>query len=320
MLKKKNIILDDDDIIEIKDSEDEKKQPTSVNKDQSKLKSPTKPPQPQSSAKKPTSAKPLPKPNVNDKSASKPIQNKPKPIKNDMLNKKTSRPSTEKKVIKRKESSSYSSSSSSGSSEYSGSYSESSSSSGSSSSSSEEKRKKKKHVSLHSSSKKKHISSSSAKKKSLPNAKKTILKPKSSLVYQILKRWWYALPKWPPENYDPSEKLKENKLRVVQLADWKKEPNVDENNFNKCFELSGFKYVYLDANGMTHDFRPQENKPSYNCLMKKPDKELYQLLVTALQKQLEEVNAFDKKQNTTLIKDLQNELKLAENNLNKIKA
>ena len=145
------------------------------------------------------------------------------------------------------------------------------------------------------------------------------MKPKSSLVYKILKRWWYALPKWPPENYDPSETLKENKLRVVQLADWKKEPNIDENNFNKCFELSGFKCVYLDANGMTHDLRPQENKPSYNSLMKKPDTELYQLLVTALQKQLEELNAIDSKQNTTLKKDLQNELKLAENSLHKIK-
>ena len=311
MLKKKNIILDDDDIIEIKDSNEEKNQSASVNKEQSKLKSPTKPAQPQSSAKKPTNAKPLPKPNTV-------TQNKPKATKTEMLNKKTSRPTTEKKIVKRKESSSYSSSSSSGSSDYSGSDSESSSSS---ESSSREERKKKNHIS----SKKKHISSSAKKKSSLTSSdkkpKKTmIMKPKSSLVYQILRRWWYALPKWPPENYDPSEKLKENKLRVVQLADWKKEPNVDENNFNKCFELSGFKYVYLDVNGMTHDFRPQENKPSYNCLMKKPDKELYQLLVTALKKQLEEINALNSKQNSNLIKDLQNELKLAENNLNKIKA
>ena len=52
-----------------------------------------------------------------------------------------------------------------------------------------------------------------------------------NLVYQLLKRWWYALPKWPPENYDPTPKLNEHKLRVVQLSEYKKEPNIDENNF-----------------------------------------------------------------------------------------
>jgi hypothetical protein len=29
-----------------------------------------------------------------------------------------------------------------------------------------------------------------------------VLKTKDSLVNQFLKRWWYALPKWPPEDYD----------------------------------------------------------------------------------------------------------------------
>jgi hypothetical protein len=31
---------------------------------------------------------------------------------------------------------------------------------------------------------------------------KKILKPKSSLVNQVLRRWWYALDEWPPKNYN----------------------------------------------------------------------------------------------------------------------
>ena len=64
MIKKKNIILDDDDIIDIILSDEEKKNSISVNKVQSKIKSPIKPTQLQSSAKKQTEAKPLLKPNV----------------------------------------------------------------------------------------------------------------------------------------------------------------------------------------------------------------------------------------------------------------
>jgi hypothetical protein len=30
-----------------------------------------------------------------------------------------------------------------------------------------------------------------------------VLKTKSTLVNQLLRRWWYALPKWPPEDFDP---------------------------------------------------------------------------------------------------------------------
>ena len=73
------------------------------------------------------------------------------------------------------------------------------------------------------------------------------------------------MPKWPPENYNCEEKLRNNKLRVVNLIDWKKEPKYDDfNNFEKCFELPGFKYVYCNSNGKLYDFRPEENKENNN--------------------------------------------------------
>lgn len=41
------------------------------------------------------------------------------------------------------------------------------------------------------------------KKVSKSSSSPKVLKTKNSLVSQLLKRWWYALPKWPPEEFDP---------------------------------------------------------------------------------------------------------------------
>lgn len=41
------------------------------------------------------------------------------------------------------------------------------------------------------------------KKVSKSASSSKVLKTKNSLVSQLLKRWWFALPKWPPENFDP---------------------------------------------------------------------------------------------------------------------
>ena len=135
--------------------------------------------------------------------------------------------------------------------------------------------------------------------------KKTSLKPKGTLVYDLLERWWYALPIWPPEDYDTTEKLKENKLRLVKIVDWKKEAKLDKNNFEKCFELPGYKYVYLNTDGKVFDFRPEEGKPSYSNLIKLPDVKLYEYLIKALKTQLEELE----KRNSVLEIDLRKKIK-----------
>ena len=189
----------------------------------------------------------------------------------------------------------------------------SSSSSSESSISSEKKHNKKK---INKSPKKKK---SESKKKTNNNNNK-ILKPKAILVYQLLKRWWYALPKWPPENYNCEEKLRNNKLRVVNLIDWKKEPKYDDfNNFEKCFELPGFKYVYCNSNGKLYDFRPEENKPSFNSFMKLPDVKLYEYLIEALKKQIDILQKENLSRDKKLIHDLEDELEKNERIYNRIK-
>ena len=165
---------------------------------------------------------------------------------------------------------------------------------------------------------------SKIKKKKYINYKKgnkrTILKRKKYYVYQLLQRWWYALPNWPPEDLDVSDKLKENNLRLVEEKNWKKEVDINSDNFTKCLELPGYKYVYLSKDGKIYDFRPEKDKPSFNNLMKLDDIELHQYLVNALKNQLEELEKRNYKSEKLLRENIRNQYKIAKLNLKHIKS
>ena len=149
--------------------------------------------------------------------------------------------------------------------------------------------------------------------------KRTILKRKKYYVHQLLQRWWYALPPWPPDNYDTSEKLRENKLRLVEEKNWKKEVEINSDDFKKCLELPGYKYVYITKDGKIYDFRPEKDKPSFNNLMKLDNIELHQYLVNALKKQLEELEKRNFINEKNLRINVKNQLKIAKINLANIK-
>ena len=158
------------------------------------------------------------------------------------------------------------------------------------------------------SSKNRVIKKVKSKNSSKGNISKKLENNHSKLVNELLCRWWYALPHWPPENHDISLKLKENKLRLINIQDWKKESKYDENGFEKCFELPGYKYILLDSNGKTYDFRPQEGKPTYNNLIKLPRKKICGLLIKALQNQLSEINQRKKVSEFELKQNIKNKL------------
>jgi hypothetical protein len=44
---------------------------------------------------------------------------------------------------------------------------------------------------------------------------------KSDVVYNILKRWWYCLPDWPPKDFDFNAELTKNKLKLVEISKWR---------------------------------------------------------------------------------------------------
>ena len=148
--------------------------------------------------------------------------------------------------------------------------------------------------------------------------KRTILKRKKYYVYQLLQRWWYVFPKWPPDDFDTSELLKENKLRLVERKKWKMEAEINSDDFKKCIELPGYKYVYMTNDGKIYDFRPEKGKPSFNNLIQLSDIEIHQYLVNALKKQLQELEKRNLFNEIKLRKNINNQLKIEKLNLKHI--
>eukprot|EP00742_Colponemidia_sp_Colp-10_P005378 GILJ01005746.1.p1 GENE.GILJ01005746.1~~GILJ01005746.1.p1 ORF type:complete len:283 (-),score=48.82 GILJ01005746.1:226-1005(-) len=154
-----------------------------------------------------------------------------------------------------------------------------------------------------------------AKKAAAPASKKKLLTTKvrnnkESVVTEVLKRWWYCMPDWPPE--DPvfwQKRLRERNLRQVQAEDWEDEPDIDEENLQKVVEVKGYRGIFRGAQGQTFDLRPHELCPCYKNLVGKDIQELYQLLVVALEGQLEALTSQDKydadleKELTVLLED-----------------
>lgn len=111
-------------------------------------------------------------------------------------------------------------------------------------------------------------------------------KPKDALIYDVLKRWWYALPDWPPANYDYQPSLEANKLRLISKQKFRIAPDLDDKGYAKCYEILGYEGVFKDFNNKQYDLRPLENKPCYTEFAKKETGELIGLLKTALKNQI----------------------------------
>ena len=75
------------------------------------------------------------------------------------------------------------------------------------------------------------------------------------------------MPKWPPEKYDYSQKLKERGLRMVEIKQWKMEQD-EVDGLRKVFELDNFPGVFKDSLGKSYDLRPMETCPSLNNFLK----------------------------------------------------
>mmetsp|Transcript_35627 Transcript_35627/g.40464 ORF Transcript_35627/g.40464 Transcript_35627/m.40464 type:complete len:420 (+) Transcript_35627:208-1467(+) len=129
----------------------------------------------------------------------------------------------------------------------------------------------------------------------------------SELVNELLCRWWYAFPEWPPADYPWEEKLKENKLVLVKPTEWKFVPDVDDNGFTKVFSRDGYSGIFADPQGNNVDLRPKESCPSHNNLLNMGKEKVLENLVKAYEnqiKQLTEGNYYDKKLETELKKSL----------------
>jgi len=114
--------------------------------------------------------------------------------------------------------------------------------------------------------------------------------PKEQVVAELLSRWWYALPDWPPDDKEYYEaELKKRSLRKVTIEEWEWVSDVDAGGMRKCYELSQFRGVFRDSAGQMVDLRPQETCPCFNNFMKKETTGLLDLLVKAYENQLKEL-------------------------------
>ncbi|CAK0891623.1 unnamed protein product, partial [Prorocentrum cordatum] len=111
--------------------------------------------------------------------------------------------------------------------------------------------------------------------------------PKEEAVSQLLCRWWYSLPDWPPqeESYY-QEKLSSHKppLKKVRIEEWEWLDDVDKEGRCKVYELSQFRGVFRGSKGELID--PTETCPCYKNLMAWDMVKLYESLVKAYENQL----------------------------------
>jgi len=134
--------------------------------------------------------------------------------------------------------------------------------------------------------------------------KKKDRSPKELVVVDLLIRWWYAMPDWPPADpafYDAE--LEKKSLRRVSIQEWEWVPEIDDKGKHKVYELSQFKGVFRKADGEMVDIRPMDTCPSFNNFMRKDLPELYSMLVKAYEGQLAELkkSEYDESANEAIV-------------------
>lgn len=129
------------------------------------------------------------------------------------------------------------------------------------------------------------------------------------MVADLLCRWWYVLPDWPPADFDYAKALERNNLRVVTLDRWEEEPDKNSKGMMKCYALTQYEGVYRDADGTLRDLRPKEGKPCFTEFMGKTEKELKSLIVAAIQAQLAILENSNERYVDETIVDLKDKLK-----------
>jgi len=104
-------------------------------------------------------------------------------------------------------------------------------------------------------------------------------------VDEFAKRWWYALPAWPPANFDYIPVLTANGLRAVDSTKWKSEPELDKKGLKKVHVVEYYGGMFKDSHGNTYDLRPRESMPSLRNFQAHDSTMLRQMLLKAYQAQ-----------------------------------
>ena len=101
-------------------------------------------------------------------------------------------------------------------------------------------------------------------------------------VDELAVRWWYALPSWPPVDYNYSAVLTSYGLRAFSIEQFRAAPEFDsQTGFKKVHPVECFEGIYRDIQGNMYDMRPKETAPSLMNFQRMPLSKLHQLLIKA---------------------------------------
>lgn len=105
---------------------------------------------------------------------------------------------------------------------------------------------------------------------------------KINCVDELAVRWWYALPAWPPANFDYNAALAKNGLRAIDPEQFRAVPEFcPQTGFKKVHPVECFEGIYKDLQGNMYDVRPKETAPSLRNFQRMPLAQLHQLLKRA---------------------------------------
>ena len=105
---------------------------------------------------------------------------------------------------------------------------------------------------------------------------------------ELAVRWWYALPVWPPADFNYAVALASHSLRAVDVDTFRSAPEFDPlTGFKKVHAVECYVGIYRDLEGNMYDLRPKESAPSLRNLQRMSLTHLHQLLQKAYSEQLE---------------------------------
>jgi hypothetical protein len=125
------------------------------------------------------------------------------------------------------------------------------------------------------------------------------------LAREVLCRWWYGLPDWPPP-LDWRAELRKRGYREVDIPAWEDADDPDGDGLRKAYAIGHYPGLFRNAEGKLLDLRPQESCPCYNNMVRKSKGELAELLAKCYANQI--VHLTDSKDDQRLREKLKKRL------------
>jgi len=114
-------------------------------------------------------------------------------------------------------------------------------------------------------------------------------KQKMALISDILCRWWYVFPKWPPgpEEFDYAKALRKLGYKEVPISEWMNHQDPDPEGLKKVYQLGQFPGIFRNAQQEMLDMRPKNTCPCYANLQRQDITQLFKYAIRAYENQID---------------------------------